>query len=293
MRNLFDAGATVDDRTESVISERFFNERIIYFTDKFRTLDLDILCLQEVGGEQGVSLLGDALGYSYFFARPNKRGIRMAVLYKKELASRISCESISFGELAIPSIEIAGDTHTLKPISQRRDILEITLTTAGKSISISTFHLKSNLPQYLEGDDIEHNAGAHVDAKFRCILYKTMELCALKRFVNKKLIEGKEVVLLGDFNENNTASMMDILRSAQQDDLRLWDVLSGYAGDATTHIHRGGRLTFDTILLSEGLRGNIRETVVENKDLADCSTLPLDEEVIGSDHALVWVEIEV
>lgn len=292
MRNLFDAGTTVDDRTESVISERFFNERILYFTEKFRILGLDILCLQEVGGEQGVALLGDALGYDYFFARPNKRGIRMAVLYKKELAPRISCESVSFGELAIPSIEVAGDTHTLKPIAQRRDILEITLATEGKSISINTFHLKSNLPQYLEGDDIEHNADAHVDAKFRCILYKTMELCALKRHTNKRLSEGKEVILLGDFNENNTASMMDIVKSAQHDDLRVEDVLSTYTGDATTHIHRGGRLTFDTILVSEGLRGNIKETSVENKDLVDCSMLPLDEEVVGSDHALVWVNVK-
>ena len=293
VHNLFDIGTAVDDRTDDVISERFFNERISYFTEKFKALDLDILCLQEVGGEQGVSILGDALGYSYFFARPNKRGIRMAVLYKKELASRISCESVNFGELAIPSIEIAGDTRLVKPIAQRRDILEITLTTEGKSISINTFHLKSNLPQYLEGDDIEHDPEAQVDAKFRCILYKTMELCALKRFVNKKLAEGKEVVLLGDFNENNTASIMDILKSAQQDDLRLEDVLSGYSGDVTTHMHRGGRLTFDTILVSKGLSEKIKKTMVENKDLKDCSMLPLEAEVVGSDHALVWTEIEV
>ena len=292
LHNLFDPGTKIDERTEDVVSERFFNERIVYFTEQFRTLDLDIICLQEVGGEKGVALIGDELGYGYYFAKPNRRGIRMAVLYKKELADMISCESVNFGELIIPAIQESGDTMSLKPIVQSRDILETTLTTQKKKISINTFHLKSNLPQYLEGDDIESDSNAYVDGKFRCVFYKIMELRALRRHVTERLKDGKEVILLGDYNENNTASTMDILSGSQQDELRLEDVLKTYEGDVTTHYHRGGKLTFDTILISQGLKDKVQSVHVENKELTDCSMLPLEAEVVGTDHAMVWCSID-
>ncbi len=118
VRNFYDPGTFVDylDKNQPV-SESFFNERVNYFTEKFRGLDLDIICLQEVGGEKGISKIGDTLGYDYFFAKPNKRGIRVAVLYKKELSPRIHCESVSFGDLVIPSILERGDTKNLSPLS--------------------------------------------------------------------------------------------------------------------------------------------------------------------------------
>lgn len=291
VRNLYDAGTFIDDRGTEPVKEGHFKERIAYFIQKFKTLDLDIICLQEIGGEKAVTTIGDALGYDYFFAKPNKRGIRMAVLYKKELANSITCESISLGELHIPPIQERGDTDTLKPIAQRRDILEITLTTPEKVISINTFHLKSNLPQYLDGDDEEFDSESHIQAKFRCILYKTMELCALKKHANRRIGEGKEVIFLGDYNENNTASMMDILYSAQTDELRLTDTLSLYQGDKTTHMHRGNKLTFDTIIVSAGLLDTVKEIHIENSDLRDLSMLPLDTVTIESDHALVWMEM--
>ncbi len=293
LHNLYDAGTSVDDSGAEPITERFFNERIAHFSEKFRMLDLDIICLQEVGGEKGVTILSDSLGYDYFLARPNKRGIRMAVMYKKALSSRVTCESVNLGDLYIPSIQERGDTSALKPVVQRRDILEITLTTQEKTISINTFHLKSNLPQYLDGDDMEHDAQAYTDAKFRCVFYKTMELRAIRDHATRRIKEGKEVILLGDYNENNTASTMDILKGSQDDTLRLEDVLKSYAGDAVTHYHRGGKLTFDTILISQGLVEKVSSVHVENRDLTDCSQLPLEAEVVGSDHALVWVDIHL
>jgi exonuclease III len=78
MRNFYDAGTFVDSESEEAVTEDFFNERVTYFTEFFRPLDLDVICLQEVGGEHGVTRIGDGLGYNYFFARPNKRGIRKA-----------------------------------------------------------------------------------------------------------------------------------------------------------------------------------------------------------------------
>lgn len=291
LHNLYDIGASVNESGTEIISEAFFTKRIAYFIEKFHLLNLDIICLQEVGGEHGVSLIGDALGYDYFFAKPNKRGIRMAVLYKKELASRITCESVGLGELYFPSILERGDTSMLKPISQRRDILEMILKVEEKTVSISTFHLKSNLPQYLEGDDIEHDSQAYVDAKWRCVLYKMMELRAIREHATKRIKEGKEVMLLGDYNENNTASIMDILKGSQEDTFRLEDLLKGHTKDVTTHYHRRGKLTFDTILVSQGLLEKVVSVHVENKDLADCSMLPLEAEVIGSDHALVFADM--
>lgn len=290
VHNLFDPGTCVDDSAEP-ISQAFFEKRIAYFIDFFKKLDLDIICLQEIGGEEALKRITSVLPYTYFCAKPNKRGIRMAVLYKNTLKESIFCESVSFGALPIPSIEVQGDTSMLKPIEQRRDILELTLTLKDTSISINTFHLKSNLPQYLEGDDMEHDSDAYVDAKVRCVFYKIMELRALRKHATKRQKEGKEVVLLGDYNENNIASTIDILKGSQEEDLRLTDVLAGYEGDKTTHMHRGQKLTFDTMLISQGLVNKITQVRVENDTLEDCSQLPLEAEVVESDHALVWAEI--
>lgn len=294
VRNLYDPGTFVDEASGEVVQEHFFNQRIAYFTEQLRALDLDIICLQEIGGELGVKQLSETLGYDYFFAKPNRRGIRMAVMYKKALTPMISCESISFGELPIPSIQEQGDTSLLKPITQRRDILEITLRVEDKIISINTFHLKSNLAEYLEGDDMEQDMNAFIDAKFRCIFYKTMELCAIRRHAEKRLSEGKEVMLLGDYNETNIASIMDILKGSQnRDSYMFYDLLVGYAGEPVTHFHRGNKLVFDTIIATKGIQQKAKGVGVENKALRDYSTLPkgVIEHEIESDHALVWVDV--
>jgi endonuclease/exonuclease/phosphatase family metal-dependent hydrolase len=295
VRNLFDPGTCIDDTKTEVVQEHFFNERVVYFIDKLRELDLDIVCLQEIGGEKGIQMIADALEYNHFSAKPNKRGIRMSVLYKKNLPQQILCSSVSFGELSIPSIQEQGDTEGLKPIAQRRDVLVVDINSYnGKPLRIVTFHLKSNIPTYLDGENMETDQKAHTDAKFRSIFYKMMELCALRAYADASYNEGKELVFLGDFNENNNSSGIGILKSSAMDERRLTDVLTEFNGDKTTHIHRGNRLTFDTLLVSQGIKEKISQVHVENKDLKDYSILPWgDIEHEGpSDHAMVWVEIK-
>lgn len=295
VRNLYDPGTSIDEETLEVVQEGFFKDRVNYLIEKFRKLDLDIICLQEIGGEKGVSIIGDTLGYDYFFAKPNSRGIRMAVLYKKELAEHIKCESVSFGELSIPSIQEHGDTKDLKPLAQRRDVLVCDLENYnGNKLRVVTFHLKSLLPTYLEGEDRENDTSLHSDARLRSVLYKIMELRALRSFAEKSMNEGREVVLLGDFNEDHNASSVSILKVSNKEDRVLFDVLTGYEGDKTTHMYRGGKLTFDTILVSPRLKKDIISVSVENQELKDYSILGWGEieHVIEPDHAMVILELK-
>jgi endonuclease/exonuclease/phosphatase family metal-dependent hydrolase len=295
VRNLFDPGTCIDDTKTEVVQEHFFNQRVAYFIEQLRVLDLDIVCLQEIGGEKGVIMISEALGYTFFSAKPNKRGIRMSVLYKKTTPYRVVCSSVSFGELTIPSIQEAGDTSMLKTIEQRRDVLVIDIDSYnGKPLRIVTFHLKSLIPSYLEGDNMETDQVAHTDAKFRSIFYKMMELRALRAYADTSLNEGKELVFLGDFNDNNNSSGLEILKSSPQDEKRLSDVLAGFGGDKTSHMHRGNKLTFDTLIVSAGIKAAIASVHVENKELKDYSSLPWGdiEHEIQSDHAMVWVELQ-
>ncbi len=293
VRNLFDPGTFLDERATDAVDETFFNKRIAYLTEYLKGLDLDIICLQEIGGEKGVSAIGEALGYDFFFAKPNKRGIRMAVMYKKAYTDVISCASVSLGDLSIPSILAKGDTEGLAKISSRRDVLVVDVAYQGKRLRIVTFHLKSLLPEYFEGDDIENDRTAHGEAKFRCILYKMLELRALRMLADTSLDEGREVIFLGDFNDNNNSSGLDILRSSNKEECMLYDVLVGYEGDKTTHFHRGNKLTFDTMLVSSVVQKMIQEVHVENKTLKDYSILTPGEieHELESDHALVWVRL--
>ena len=294
VRNLFDPGTFLDERAENAVDEGFFNKRIEYLTEYFKNLDLDIICLQEVGGEKGIAQIAENLGHDFFSAKPNKRGIRMSVLYRKSFADVISCESVSLGELTIPSIKERGDTSLLLPISQRRDILVIDLAYEGKRLRVVSFHLKSNLPEYFEDDDRENDRAAHVDAKWRCVFYKMMEMRALRGYADMSLDEGRDVILLGDFNEHNNSSGIDILKSSNKEDCKLTDVLVGYEGNKTTHIHRGNKLTFDTMLISQGVRDLVQSVSVENQTLKDYSILAPGEieHEIESDHALVYVTLK-
>lgn len=293
VRNLFDPGTFLDERASDAVDEVFFNKRITYLISYFKDLDLDVICLQEIGGEKGVTLIGDALGYDYFFAKPNKRGIRMAVMYKKALTGVISCESVSLGELSVPSIATYGDTDHLAKVTNRRDALVVDIAYQGKRLRVVTFHLKSLLPEYFEGDDIENDRKAHVEAKFRCVLYKMLELRGLRALADKSIDEGKDVIFLGDFNDNNNSSGLDILKSSNKEECILYDVLVGYQKDKTTHYHRGNQLTFDTILVSKGIKDIVKGVSVENKTLKDYSILgPGEIEYeIESDHALIFITL--
>ena len=293
VRNLFDPGTFLDERAVDAVDESFFNQRISYLTSYFSELDLDIICLQEIGGEQGVRVIGDALGYDYFFAKPNRRGIRMAVMYKKAYSDVITCESVSLGELSIPSIATYGDTDNLAKVTNRRDVLVIDVAYQGRRLRIVTFHLKSLLPEYFDRDDIENDRKAHGEAKFRCTLYKMLELLGLRMLANTSIDEGRDVIFLGDFNDNNNSSGLDILKSSSKEESLLYDVLVGYEGDKTTHYHRGNQLTFDTMLVSKKVKEMIKEVHVENKTLKDYSILgPGEIEYeVESDHSLVWVSI--
>lgn len=293
VRNLFDPGTFLDERAEDAVDEGFFNQRIDYLTEYFKKLDLDIICLQEIGGEKGLQMIIERLPYNVFFAKPNKRGIRMAVLYKKSLSDVITCESVSLGELSIPSIVSSGDTEGLARVSNRRDVLVVDVAYLGKRLRIVTFHLKSLLPEYFEGDDIENDRTAHVEAKFRCILYKMLELKSLRTLADKSLDDGRDVIFLGDFNDNNNSSGLDILKSSNKEECMLYDVMVGFEGDKTTHFHRGNKLTFDTMLVSKGVKEMIQNVTIENNSLKDYSILGPGEieHEIESDHALVWVKI--
>jgi endonuclease/exonuclease/phosphatase family metal-dependent hydrolase len=293
VRNLFDPGTFLDERAEDAVDEGFFNQRIDYLTEYFKELDLDIICLQEIGGEKGLKMITERLPYGVFFAKPNKRGIRMAVLYKKELSDLITCESISLGELGIPSIVTRGDTEGLAKVSNRRDVLVIDVAHQGKRLRIVTFHLKSLLPEYFEGDDVENDRTAHVEAKFRCILYKMLELKSLRVLADTSLDEGRDVIFLGDFNDNNNSSGLDILKSSNKEECMLYDIMVGYEGDKTTHFHRGNKLTFDTMLVSKGVKELIQNVAVDNRTLKDYSILGPGEieHELESDHALVWMQI--
>ncbi len=293
IRNLYDAGTFIDEKAENAVKEDFFNKRVEYFSQIFKDKDIDIICLQEVGGDEGVKRIAENIGYGHFSAKPNKRGIRVAVLFKKELEGNIKCESVSLGELHIPGIVSPGDTATLLPISQRRDVLVLDIAAYdGRQLRIVNFHLKSLIPTYFEGDD-ESDMVAHTDAKFRSIFYKMMELRALRGLATESINQGKEVVFLGDFNENNNSSGIDILKSSMEDKYRLYDVMVGYSGDKTTHIYRGNALTFDTMLLSEWLKNKIKSVSIENRDLKDYSALPPGdiEHVVEADHAMVIVTL--
>ncbi len=284
VKNLFDPGVYEDISGRLVISEKLTEDRISYFVNKVKEMELDSIFMQEVQGEKTLAKIGEALGLLSFCAAPDHRGIRNAVLYKESLKAEAA-------SLVLPSVQLPKLSHEEKegtPLALRRPLAALSLMCQGKKLSLCGLHLKSGLPLFLP-DEKKDDVSAQSQAKGRALLQKMGEILALRAFATEEIKSGKEVCFLGDFNESTSSLLFGILKESGDARFDLTDVMSGKTFDKTTHIHKGERQTLDTLLVSPLLRTHIKEVGIHNEGLTDMSDLPLDNMEIGSDHAPVVV----
>ncbi len=287
VKNFFDAGVYDDYNGKIFVSEVFTQERIGYFAEVIAKVDPDILFLQEVQAEKALTELAKRLDYHFFQAKKDHRGIANTVLYKKS-TENITVRTVSLPPVTLPALVEGGVTTS--PLVLRRELVGVTFPYQGKKVSCFGVHLKSALPLFLEGE--RHDNPQHLkDALARAVMHKMGEMIAIRTLCDGLIAGNEEVIIAGDFNESTSSLLFSLLKRSPREVSVMTDVLACTSLDVTTHLYKKQKLTFDTILMSVWLAGQVVSVEVLNKNLEDMSDLPLDNDKAASDHALVLVEI--
>ncbi|HEX6708914.1 MAG TPA: endonuclease/exonuclease/phosphatase family protein [Rubrobacter sp.] len=186
-----------------------FRNKLELLADVIHQLDPDVLALQEIGGEEPLEALREALDDAYqhsaISAFPDNRRIRVAFLSKHAMEEQTDIVDFPTGPaLDIHTITATGDT---KPVNRmHRGALRIRITKDGLTVDMITAHLKSKLlsfprpggSSFVPRDEEERAQVAGI-----ALMQRMAEAVTLRIRLNG-LLKGNDrtpLLLLGDFND--------------------------------------------------------------------------------------------
>jgi endonuclease/exonuclease/phosphatase family metal-dependent hydrolase len=253
-----------------------FQQKLALIAGVINQLDADVVALQEVGGEEPLHDLQQALGGTYphraISAFPDRRGIRVAFLSKHAVEEAADIVDFPPG----PALDIHDLTATgeSRPITRMgRGALRIRVTKNGLMVNIITTHLKSKLLSFPRpgGSSFEpRNEDERAQVAGIALLRRAAEAVTLRIRINALLVGNAQtpLLLLGDFNDVPEAQTSLILngppgseigtlgfhRRDEGDDARLFNLAPVIAEDRRfSRIHHGRGELLDQIFASEEL----------------------------------------
>lgn len=172
-------------------------------------LDPDVVALQEVGGEEPLQGLQQALGGAYphraVSAFPDGRGIRVAFLSKHAVDEQTDMVDFPPGPvLDIHDLTAAGDPRPINRMG--RGALRVRVTKDGLTVDLITAHLKSKLlsfPRPGGTSFVPRDEGERARVAGIALMRRMAEAVTLRIRANG-LLEGNDrtpLLLLGDFND--------------------------------------------------------------------------------------------
>ena len=269
VENLFrpPAGANQTDQQE-------YQRKLALLAGVIDRLDPDVVALQEVGGEEPLHDLQQALGGTYpqrtVSAFPDHRGIRVAFLSKHAVEEQADIVDFPPG----PALDVHDLTATggSIPVTRMgRGALRIRVVKDGLTVNLVTAHLKSKLltfsrpggPSFTPRDEEERAQAAGI-----ALMRRMAEAVTLRLRANE-LLQGNNrspLLLLGDFNDVPEAQTSLILngppgseigtpgfdRPDRGDDVRLFNLAPRIPQDRRfSRIERGRPELLDQIFASE------------------------------------------
>lgn len=270
VENLFGPGPG-----ESPADRQRFQRKLELLAGAIGRLAPDVVALQEVGGEEPLGGLQQALGGTYphraTSAFPDGRGIRVAFLSKYAVDERTDMVDFPPG-LALDVRGLAA-TEGPQPINRMsRGALRVRVRKGGLAVDVITAHLKSKLltfsrpgggSSFVPRDEEERARVAGV-----ALARRMAEAVALRVRING-LLEGNDrtpLLLLGDFNDVPEAQTTLILngppgsdigtqsfdRPDRGDDLRLFNLATLIPENRRfSRVERGRQELLDQIFASE------------------------------------------
>jgi endonuclease/exonuclease/phosphatase family metal-dependent hydrolase len=271
LENLYRAGPGADaaDRDR-------YERKLALLAAVIRRLDPDVIALQEVGGEEPLHDLQQALGGSHAHravsAFSDSRGIRCAFLSRLPAQARSDIADFPPG----PALDIHGldGSGCTPPITRMgRGALHIRVTKDALTVDLITAHLKSKLltfPRSWGSSFSPRDEEERAQIAGIALMRRSAEAVTLRLRANT-FLEGNDrnpLILLGDFNDVPEAQTSLLLagppgseigtlgfdRPDKGDDARLFNLAPLIPADRRfSRVHRGRGELLDQIFASEEL----------------------------------------
>jgi endonuclease/exonuclease/phosphatase family metal-dependent hydrolase len=228
------------------VEQQRFQRKLALLAGVINQLAPDVIALQEIGGEEPLHDLQQALGGTYphraLSAFPDGRGIRVAFLSKHTVTEQVDMVDFPPGPaLAIHGLSTTGESVPINRMS--RGALRIRLTKNGLTVDFITAHLKSKLlsfPRPGGSSFTPRDEGERAQVAGIALMQRTAEAVTLRIQANA-LLQGNNrnpLLVLGDFNDVPEAQTSLILngptgseigtqgfdRRDQGDDVRLFNL---------------------------------------------------------------------
>jgi endonuclease/exonuclease/phosphatase family metal-dependent hydrolase len=300
VENLFPPGSASGPPNSAV-----YRRKLARLSQTIGTIVPDVIALQELGHPDSLRDLQEALGGQYphsaISSHPDNRGIRVAILSRRQLSDVRQVES--FPPQALTNIPTV-DGELLNSLS-RGALHAVARVSGTRRVRVVTAHLKSKLLSYPGGrrfplDEDERARGAGF-----ALLRRTAEAVALRVQLNPIMTDDRmPTVLLGDFNDEASAITTQLLqgppdaapdRPDQGDDVRLNNLVDWLPRKHSySRLFKGEGELIDHILVSQDLLGALRQvdslvedisSISEDVESRRNSTIP--------DHAPMFARFEL
>lgn len=225
-----------------------------------RTVDADVVGLQEVGSEELLAALAERMGSAATLHRvmgtTDARGIGCALLSRLPLleAHVHTAESLAF------PVFVTGDAPPYgKRIPLRRGIVHARAETALGPVDVLVAHFKSSRPVGVRDASNREvpprTAREAAEASLRSLVWRAAEALHVRGLVDEILAArpGAKIAVVGDFNDVPESAVLRCLRAEG----------TGVLADCSTGVdparrfscfHGDSRVQIDHVLASESLR---------------------------------------
>jgi endonuclease/exonuclease/phosphatase family metal-dependent hydrolase len=302
LRDLFDEGthSFYFSAGQFTYAADFVQKRIDSFSRTIRELDSDILFLQEVASEKVLARIIEQtkLGYSHFIAKPDRRGIANAVLFRVPNCSCVSVPPAGPLPVFIEGDEDSYGTHIAS--DSRREFIRLETTYRGLPLTAIGVHLKSAVGVAKKDRNGQPLAVVTqldaADGLIRATLFKLSQVRRLREIVDSVFVregDAAQVVVLGDFNALEDTYALRIVRGELKGSLT---ALSNACDDVPerkrfSHIKKGRKRLIDHILVSKSIEQSVRSVKILNAKLHDQTNEKEAPLLVESDHAPIVMEL--
>jgi endonuclease/exonuclease/phosphatase family metal-dependent hydrolase len=174
-----------------------YDAKLDHLTTVLRSLNADLVALQDVRDERAAEQLALRLDYSAaVVGLPDERGSRVAMLLRREPLEVHFLE----GGLAPEPLSARG-----------RAALRVVVEHAGQRLHLITAHLDTKLATVLGGRDLAETEQERTRALVRASERRTCAVQWLREQVTELLAREQATLLLGDFNDVADAATTQLL----------------------------------------------------------------------------------
>jgi endonuclease/exonuclease/phosphatase family metal-dependent hydrolase len=301
VENLFLPGGAAGPSSDEV-----YRVKLAYLSATINAVGPDVICLQELGGEEPladiVADLGGRMPHNAI-GRPDDRGIRVGVVTRHPIVERY--DWVDFPEGALSDVP-DPDGNLLRAMGRGavETVLDLSALGSGSRLRVVTAHLKSKLPNFpgerffpLDEDERARGIGY-------ALTRRAAEAVAVRVQLNRWMPREPDVpvVLAGDFNDEPQAVTTALLAGPEDTNLNRPDLGDPYrlynladrlpTARAFSRIYQDRRELIDHVFVSRPLllAGVTADALVDDL-IGITEDVASRRDAVVPDHALVYARI--